>query len=339
MLKRVRSAFAREPIAIFAILVTLVPFSYERIQEVFFATAEIEVECRAPRDDQFSLSDGFLYYETRCLLINKSDRSVSIISMFPTMQSGSHPYILIGGTSGLVQITEVTSPHLHGLVGEMEKEIPININNLEAHAIDVVFTTHVGKVRPYRDRNGCAEDLEFERLSGMTMCFAGSPGSHPAEREREATIKAQIYKGYSYGFFNVDGFGLQMRLGDGRGYIIEADLTLVSGHVCDEEIRQLNCMGPYRADRPKVIPLGTVSPEGRWLSWTDRFSFFIAILVLLYTVAVTISLLIKFLRLVRAKIERGLTRKNETELSENVMPKDEINLSVDLENRKKENGI
>lgn len=295
-------AVAREPIAIFAILVTLVPFSYERIQDVFFATAEIEVECRTPRDDQFLLDEGYLYYKTRCLLINKSDQAVSVVSLLPTMQSGSHPHLLVGGRTGLPQISETTTPILHALFAEMEQEIPLNIRNLEAHAIDVVFATHVDKIRPYRDRNGCAKSMELDSLSSMTICFSDDAGSHPAERNRPQTIKTQIYRGWSYGFFDVDGFGLQMTLGDGRGYLIEADLTLASGYECDEDIRQLNCRGRYGADRPKVISLGTASSDGIWQSWTDKVGFFIVIFVFAITVTLAISLLTQIVRWIKVQI-------------------------------------
>lgn len=281
-------AVKEQPLGAIAIVVSLVPFIYDVAKNHIFDGANLRITCGTPLDSAFEHEDGFLFYGSSCLIANKSREPVSLASMTPVMLHGDYPYPLIGRRSMNPTLPRPYESKLGALFSEVASQFPVYLNGGEVFATDVVFFTSVGQMRHMRSEDAqCSESLVFDRLSEVQLCIGDNEKEDAAEEEEgnsetESPIdlgayrdsaKEQIYRGYSYGFADYDGFGLEISLGDGTRYIVEADLTDVLGYTCDEDIRQLNCKN-YGANRPRVIDIG-LEPEYGGYNWRS-FIFILA---------------------------------------------------------------
>lgn len=278
MINLLKNAVKEQPLGAIAIVVSLVTFVYDVAKDDFFNGADLRVSCGTPLDSAFEHEDGFLFYESRCLIANQSQNSISLASLTPVMLHGSYPYPLVGRRSMNPTISTPYDSNLGTLFTKMASQFPVFLSGGEAFATDVVVFTSVGEMRHIRsDDAQCSKNLAFDRLSAVQLCIeedqtvevledqeGDGVAKQPVDLSAYAnTAKEQIYRGYSYGMAEYDGFGLEISLGDGTRYIVEADLTDVLGYRCTEDIRQLNCKN-YSAKQPRVINIGLEPDYGRY---------------------------------------------------------------------------
>jgi hypothetical protein len=269
-------AIKKEPLGALAIVAALLPFIFDVAKEYIFNSVNIEIQCDTPKDTDYQHSDGFLYYEARCLVSNRSRDPVSVISLIPVMTHGKYPYPLVGVNDFIPSIEERSPDRLGKLVYRMESVVPANMGGRQSFGFRAVFSIYVGELRPFGPRSGCSDDLEFEILSSVYSCMDDSIGDHPAERRLLSdlnTIKEQIYTGFSISLASFDGFGIMVVLGDGTRFLIEADMTDVKGYRCNEDVRELACSSSG-SDNPSVINIGPEPDYYSRMSWRVVASIF-----------------------------------------------------------------
>lgn len=121
------SAIKKEPLGALAIVAALLPFIFDVAKEYVFNSVSIAIECGTPNSTDYRHVDGFLYYETRCLINNRSRDPVSVVSLVPVMTHGNYPYPLVGVSDFLPIIEEGSPDRLDRLVKAMDSAVPVNM--------------------------------------------------------------------------------------------------------------------------------------------------------------------------------------------------------------------